>query len=200
MTFKYFDKPEFFGCFKDIKTTCDTCGQDKICFDAELFYGSDELNSICSECLSSGKLNDKNSFTCEGDIEELKRQLRTINPSLTNLEIDEIANQKTLELEKTTPYLVTWQNWSWPCVDGDYCKFIGFGSKSFYKNLAKDTNVEDFFRESFYEKNTNFDYLWKEALPDKEIKNYNDSTQYETLFYVFRSINSEKVVTIWDCL
>jgi hypothetical protein len=43
------------------------------------------------------------------------------------------------------------------------------------------------------------EYLWNECMPVKEIKNYNDSSNYGTLFYVFKSLNSDKITTIWDC-
>lgn len=144
-------------------------------------------------------MNDKDVFTCCGDVEELKRQLKVLNPTLSELEIEHIGQQKTTELEKTTPKLITWQDWNWPCADGDYCKFIGFGSKPFYKNLATNLPTEDFFKNSFYDNDSDIDYLWKEALPDKEIKNYEDSNNYGTLFYVFKSLNSDKILTIWDC-
>ena len=199
MTFKYFDNPELFVGFRDTETICDTCGQSKLCFDAESFYGSEDLTSICPECLSSGKLIDIDSYTCDGDIKNLVGQLKQLNPSLANDEIQEIAEQKTIELEKTTPHLITWQDWSWPCAEGDYCKFIGYGSKPFYKNLAKDISVEEFFKASFYEPEFYNDGLWTDALPDKLIKDYKDSSQYGTLFYVFKSLNSDKIITTWDC-
>lgn len=148
--------------------------------------------------LAGGLLIHKNAFTCDGDIEELKQQITRLNPGLTNDEIQNIANQKTIELVTTTPHLVTWQDWQWPCADGDYCRFIGYGSKPYYKELAKQIPVEEFFKDSFYDIESYIDYLWKDVVPDKEIKNYNDSNLYGALFYVFKSLNSDKIITIWD--
>ena len=199
MIFKYFDKPELFVGFRDTETNCDICTQKKFCFDAEGFYGRDELFSICPECLINGKLIDINSFTCEGDFLNLVQQLKHLNPSFTDTEIQEIAKQKTIELEKTTPQLITWQNWCWPCSEGDYCKFIGYGSKPFYQELAKDIPVKDFFKDSFYEGEIYFDDLWTDVVPDVLVKDYEDSDQYGTLFYVFKSLNSDKIITRWDC-
>lgn len=200
MDFKYFDKPELFVGLRDTETACDTCGQNKLCFDAEVFYGADSLTSICPDCLASGQLKNKEVFTCVGDIAQLKNQIRRLNPNLTETEIEDIAKQKTIELEKTTPHLVTWQNWQWPCADGDYCKFIGYGSKPLYRGLATNSAVESFFKNSFYDSDSFNDDLWTEVLPQKEIKNYNDSNQYGALFYVFKSLNSDKIITIWDCI
>ena len=125
--------------------------------------------------------------------------MKQLNPLSTDIDLQEIAKQKTSELEKTTPKLITWQDWSWPCSDGDYCKFIGYGSKPFYKDLAKGNPVEEFFKTSFYDSEFYDDDLWKDALSDKLIKDYNDSSQYGTLFYVFKSLNSDKIITTWDC-
>lgn len=198
MLFKYFDKPELFTKLRDAETTCDTCGQEKVCFDAESFCGNENLKSICPECLSNGQLKNKNVSTCNGDIEALKKQLKILNPAFTDIENETIAQQKTTELEKTTPHLITWQDWNWPCADGDYCKFIGYGSKPLYMELAENEQVELFFKNSFYDSNFYEDYLWDE-LPDKSIDNYIESEQYFTLFYVFKSLNSDKIFTTWDC-
>lgn len=199
MTFKYFDKPNIFVGFRDEETICDTCGQHTSCFDAQVFYGRDELTSICAECLGSGKLIEMNASTCTGDIKKLVEQLKLLNPTLPEDEINELARKKTIELEKTTPHLITWQEWYWPCSDGDYCKFIGYGSKPFYKELANGRSVETFFKDSFYEADSYHVDLWTDALADDLIKDYNDSDQYETLFYVFKSLNSDRIITMWDC-
>lgn len=199
MDFKYFEKPEVYVGLREEETVCDTCGQVRKCFDATIFYGTDDLNSICPDCLAGGKLADKNIFTCEGDIETLREQLIQLNPNLTEDEIDDLADHKTFELEKTTPHLVTWQDWPWPAADGDYCKFIGYGSKPFYKKLASEIPVEVFFENSFYDPDSYSDDLWTDTVPDKEIKNYKDSSKYSTLFYVFESLGSGKIITIWDC-
>ena len=202
MTFKYFDNPEVFIGFLEDETTCDICGEIKLCFDAQSFIGEDAISSICSECLATGKLLEKELFTCEGDISELKRQIREINPAMGDDEIDVLAENKTLELEKTTPHLVTWQDWNWPCADGDYCKFIGYGSKPFYDVLALDGNGRKLFENSIYYElrdDSDIEQLWNEELPEKSINNYAESNNFSTVFYVFKSLISEKIITIWDC-
>ena len=35
-------------------------------------------------------------------------------------------------------------------------------------------------------------------IPKTEIRNYDDSNKYNTLFYVFKSLKSDKIVTLWD--
>ena len=197
--FKYIDKPELLVGLKDQSSICDTCKELKVCYDATSFYGTGDLSSICPECLAEGKLYDKDVFTCEGDIEDLKAQLKWLNPTLTDEEIEEIANQKTLELEKTTPHLITWQDWKWPCADGDYCRFIGYGSKPLYEELAMGTSAKEFFRSSFYSIEEYFDHLWDGVLSDKLILNFEDSSKLASVFYVFKSLHSDRIITIWAC-
>ena len=202
MIFKYFDSPEILTGLLNNKTRCNSCEKEEFCFDAELFYGEEKITSICPECLASGVLVDRDIYTCDGDIKELKRQLKKINPTLTEIEVEELARQKTQVLEKTTPYLVAWQEWNWPCADGDYCKFIGYGSRPFYEVLATKISSKRLFSNSFYynlKAKSDIDYLWTEVLSEKEIKDYNESNEYGMLFYVFRSLNSDKIITIWDC-
>jgi uncharacterized protein CbrC (UPF0167 family) len=198
MTFKYFDKPEILIGIQDKKEICDTCGEEKYCFNAEAFYGEESINSICPNCLAIGKLLGRSIYTCTGDVLELKRQIKELNPAMSDDEVDILSKEKTEELEKKTPHLTTWQDWSWPSADGDYCKFIGYGSKPFYKELARSNRIEEFFKDSFYDKNSFTDNLW-EDVPDKLIRNFEESNQYNILFYIFKSLNSDKIITIWDC-
>ncbi|RRA98857.1 CbrC family protein [Larkinella rosea] len=200
MIFKYFDKPEIFIGLRDKETHCDLCDQPKLCFDAGAFLGEDEIASICPECLATGRLYELDCYTCQGDVTELKRQLRERHPSLTKAEVDDLADQKTLELEKTTPPLVTWQDWEWPSVDGDYGRFIGYGSRPFYTQLAGDIDAKSLFEKSIYyaqADDTDADEWWQD-MPRKTVNDYKASSDYSTLFYVFKSLHSDQIVTIWD--
>ena len=201
MQFKFFEQPELFSIYIPEPIDCDLCKKNTKCFDASSFFGEEEIKSICPECLVSGKLNEININTCNGDISELKQHLKKANTALSDQEIDKIALEKTNELEKTTPPLITWQDWDWPAAEGDYCKFIGYGSVPLYIKLAGKSDPMKFFCKSLYEKLEDpeeAEVLWDESVPGEEIKNYEDSSQYSTLFYVFKSLHTKKVITIWD--
>lgn len=199
MNFKYFDQPRLYASYTDHDTACEICRTVTKCFDATLFFGTAELQIICEQCLSDGKLNDLDVYTCEGDIEELESQLRTMQPSLSEPDLQALAKEKTLELEKTTPHIVTWQDWPWPAAEGDYCRFIGYGSKNFYQSHAS-ASPKQFFEETLYHHVKDIkdaDELWEE-MNEEEILSYDDSANYSTLFYVFRSIPTGRLVTVWD--
>lgn len=197
--FKYFDRPDLYTGFLEEEAACGICGNVTTCFDASLFYGEEELKAICPDCLANGKLYEHDISTCDGDQEELKKQLKASLPALSDTDILQLADQKTNELEKTTPKLITWQDYNWPCLDGDYCRFIGYGSKSLYHKLA-GTDGESLFAASLLssENMPDAEDLWDD-LPGEEIKNYKESNKYSVLFYVFQSLHSRKILTLWDC-
>src|SRR6187549_3276785 len=191
MTFTYFENPLKYSPISEGLVNCSICRKEKICFDATLFYGEDQIEAICDECLAGGKLGDKDIFTAQGDIEELHTQLKDIHPDWSEEKLEEDASKKTFALEKTTPHLVTWQDWEWPCADGDYCKFIGYGSKALYASLAPGTDGEQLFSNSFYytvDDDEDTESFWEELLPSHEINDYEESADHGTLLYVFRSL------------
>lgn len=206
MNFKYFDNADKFVGLRDEETKCGCCRQTKLCFDTESYYGSTgffgnkKIKSICPECLASGQLNKFDMSTCTGDVSELKRQLKSLNPQLAESELENLVKTKTNELETTTPQLITWQDWNWPSADGDYCKFIGYGSKPLFNKLSNGPSGKDFFLHTLYKvaDTADFEYLWNDFMPDQEVNSYEDSSQYGTLFYVFKSLNSDKIMTTWD--
>ena len=200
MKFTYFDHPEKYSPLSEEEETCDFCGQEKFCFDASFFYSVEDNDFICPQCLAGGKLIGREIFTCDGDIDELKRQLSVLHPEWSAEMIDADAERKTTALEKTTPHLITWQDWSWPAADGDYCRFIGYGSKEKFAALAPGTNGEELFKNSLYytvEEDVD-DELWEDLLPEEDIADYNESADIPVLFYVFRSLHSDRIVTVWD--
>ena len=57
------------------------------------------------------------------------------------------------------------------------------------------------FNHSFYyaiEENGDTESFWDELLPEDEINDYEESSDQDTLFYVFRSLHSDIIVTLWD--
>ena len=94
MNFTYFENPLKFSPLKEGLSICDTCAQEKICFDATLFYGEDQITAICLECLAEGKLMDRDIFTCQGHTEELKVQLKDIHAGWSAQEVGAFQKKK----------------------------------------------------------------------------------------------------------
>ncbi len=199
ISFKYFAEPELLTeLSKD--TECSLCGETTVCFPAEAQDEQGSIEAICPDCLASGKLMNRDITTVDGDMNELERQLSVLHPEMSKTEIVMLADEKKEELEKTTPPLITFEDWLWPCIDGDYCRFIGYGSRAFYDKHA-DKGGKNLFINSLYNKaisKAEAEYLWDEVLSEEEIKDYEDSTIEDTVFYVFRGLHSNTFVTIID--
>ncbi|GEM_PF-761191 len=201
MQFRYFQFPEKFAIWTDSPASCDFCGEAKRCFDGAPFLGSEPITAICGECLLAGKLRDRDTYACEGDIVELQQQLQALKPEKSAKTVSRKAGEVTDDLERTTPPIFTHQTWYWPCDGGDYCTFIGYGSKALYNHLAPDGDGIDLFLNSLYytvEDLSDVDELWEESLPELPVTTLAAAKQLVTLFYVFVSQKKDKVVTLWD--
>ncbi len=58
MKFKYFRDPENFAFRVDDNSKCSICGAVGLWFDAGGFYGGNEIDCICDNCLADGKLKE----------------------------------------------------------------------------------------------------------------------------------------------
>ncbi len=201
MQFKYFQQPERFAQWLAAPAKCTFCEAEKTCLDGTAFLGTDRFNAICPECLLSAKLLAQDSYTCEGDIEALKHQLQLRKPEKSTKAVSNKAGEITDLLERTTPPIFKHQNWYWPCAGGDYCSFLGYGSKGLFEFLAPDGDGEGLFKNSLYhtvEDLSDVDELWEEAMPDEPIATLVAAKAMDTLFYVFRPQQGQRVITVWD--
>ena len=127
------------------------------------------MNCICSDCLSLGAL------------EELE--------ICTNEAIGGVPAETDI-IQYRTPSLPTWQDTTWPCIDGIYCKFERMAAKSDFKDITE-------FGESLFpldRDGVDIEWLW-EAMPLKRIKNHLDGN-FNTSVYLFT--NKDKKHCIWD--
>jgi uncharacterized protein CbrC (UPF0167 family) len=196
MDFKYFDDYVNLTSLTKDKIECQICKTITICFDSAS-YGSEKMEHVCPNCIFDKKLYDKDISLNEGDISWLVLQLKEINKDLNENQIQENANKKTIELEKGTPHLLTWQDFEWPCLDGDYAKFIGFGSKPLFNSLALDAKGKKLFKKSIHpELMDDFEEDFWDEMPNKLITNLKETNGLGILTYVFKSLTSEKII-VW---
>jgi uncharacterized protein CbrC (UPF0167 family) len=201
MQFKYFLQPERFAQWLPAPVKCAFCEAVKTCLDGAAFLGTDTFTAICPDCLLSAKLLEQDSYACEGDIEALKHQLQVRKPEKSDKAVSNKAGEITDLLERTTPPIFKHQNWFWPCAGGDYCTFLGYGSKGLYEFLAPDGDGEELFKNSLYhtvEDLSDVDELWEDDMPDEPIDSLAAAKAMDTLFYVFRPQQGLRVITVWD--
>lgn len=201
MQFKYFLYPDKFAIWLEGRAHCDYCKLEKRCFDGRAFSGSDKLSAICADCLLEGRIAEQDTFACEGDIMELQRQLQERKPDKSEKAVLKKAGEISDELERTTPPIFSHQSWYWPCMDSDYCTFLGYGSKSLYNHLSPEGNGLDLMVNSLYHTVadlTDAEELWDKTLPDLPIPSLAAARLQNTLFYVFISQKKDRLVTLWD--
>lgn len=200
MDFKYFDNYQKLTSLTKEEVECEICNQHKICFDTT-FYGKEDIEHVCPECLYDKKLYGRDIYSNNGDLQTLLLQIKIIHPNLTDEQQVQLATERTKELEQATPHLITWQDMNWLCLDGDYAKFIGYGSKPFLNSLAENGNGQNLFQNSLHPDLQEYytQEQWLEMVPDKLIADYDQSSYYGTLFYIFKSLTTNKIAIWWDC-
>jgi len=169
MKFKYFRDPENVAFRADDNSKCSICGAVGLWFDAGGFYGGNEIDCICDNCLADGKLKEleiETNEAFEGSVEE----------------------QETIIYR--TPALPTWQDRVWPFINGQYCVFERMASKADF--VDKDEFKGSF--SDFEKENSDMDWLW-EMLSEKRIANHKDGN-FNVSVYLF-TCNGKKYCT-WD--
>ncbi len=200
MPYKYFKYPKRNAVFTEVETPCQICNTATKCLDAVSFYSEEELEAICETCLSAGRLAEINAFTNDADVEQLFNQLEALHPDTPKEELLQEAKAKTDELEMRTPPLISWQDWKFPALDGDYCEFVCFASQQDYNTLAEDGDGKAFFEKTLLDElreYTDVDAIWN-TLPERKIKTVAQSNEFPLLAYLFKSLHSEQHLTIWD--
>ncbi len=168
MEFKYFRKPNSFAFRTDTPKGCSICGMQGIWFDGSGFNGTKDIECVCEQCLTSGKLK-------ELEIE-------------TNI-VREYGNEDADEIVFATPSLPTWQDCVWPCIDERFLVFERIASKQDFAN-------KDEFKSAHLpevDAITDFDFLW-DTLPDQQLKNYQEGGDISV--YLFS--NGDKKYWLWD--
>ena len=196
--FRYFAHPHEFAHFAATPAICEFCGEARPHYSGR-FYGSEKgSKNICEACLAGGRLETLNFTLNHGDSGALQRQLSEAHPELSAEEIERIAHERTVELEKRTPARLTWQDLDWPVHCGDYCRYIKEIGQPELVALASDgdgpaylaahaPDIEDieFARD-----------VWGGVRPDAPT----DAAQvYSVGVYLFTCLVCGEHVILWDC-
>jgi len=167
--FRYFRDPDNFAFKVDQASPCSVCGRVGLWFDAEGFYGANEIECICDDCLAQGRLK------------ELEME--------TNEALEGTEEEKDI-IRFRTPALPTWQDRMWPFVNGQYCVFERMASKS-------DFESKEEFKASFSDSDkasSDLEWLW-DVLPDERIANHK-AGNFDVSVYLF-TCDGKKYCT-WD--
>lgn len=168
-TFKYFRDPNNFAYKMSEETECSVCKIVGVWFDASGFYGSQEIECICDNCLEAGKLIDLDIYT--------------------NADVYGGNQEATNTVMYKTPKLPSWQDIVWPSIDDEYCVFERFASKEDFDDF------DDFQKacSKADDGNSDLNFLWK-SMPNKRIKNYNEGPDLTVYLFSYEGTK----YCIWD--
>jgi len=194
--FRYFEYPHEYSTYHTAPDRCTICGQSRPGY-AGPFYGLRDLELVCENCLTIGRLQDFGLSTNKGDIGALRSQLRE-RLQLSEAEREEIAREHTAELEHRTPQLVTWQSFFWLAHCGDYCRFIKEVGQPELSRLAPDGNGPAFFAAHARGISDLAHALevWEGIRPDVP---QDGATAYSVGVYLFQCLTCGEPALLWDC-
>jgi len=148
MKFRYVQNPHNSSAiqYSEKPQKCAICHQSRPGYEGIYHYDYNEPIFVCEECILNGKFQEKEGRTNEGSPRTLRKQMRKLNPQMSEEELENIVRQKTDEIEYRTPHITTWQDFTWPVHCGDYCCYIGEAGKSELNTFAPDGDGKVFLR------------------------------------------------------
>jgi uncharacterized protein CbrC (UPF0167 family) len=155
------------------------------------FYGVEELDFVCEQCLVAGRLAERDFATNEGDLVALRAQLREIAPDRA----EQLEKDRTEELEQRTPHLVTWQDFRWPAHCGDYCEFVSEVGQKELTEMAPGGDGPAFLADSMDPRLAEFGLEWMD-LPPRAPSSRDEV--YDPALFLFRCNEFRRYVMWWD--
>lgn len=122
-TYPYFADPENFSTWSDHPQECNLCGEEKPGFEGP-FYGEDEIEFICEDCLERGEIVEIGATTNDGDMESLREQLTEMQSNLNEEQVAREVEKKFAALAEQTPPMATHTSLLWPAHCGDFCVYV----------------------------------------------------------------------------
>ncbi len=180
--FPYFADAQNFAYLTDDAVACHFCGEERVCLDGSHFYGEEEIEAICTECMKKGRLKELGIVVNDIDPSELAGP-------------EEEVKAIVEEISYRTPKVPTWQDSMWPVRNGKAYRFLKIASKLDYTEGRSEAEAKTVFIESLHDNlNDDVDWLWT-MLPEHPIRNIKEG-QYNLSFYLFESDGVP--LTTWD--
>lgn len=191
VSFKYFLHPHNFSTYTSELCVCDLCGEKQTGYKGP-FYGLKQIEFVCEDCLVSGKLAEIDTYTNQGNIGALRKQLREMNLEYPKIDLEKIVRDRDAELLHRTPHVTTWQDFFWPAHCGDYCCFIKEAGKPDLILIVPDGNYHSLFNDL---DDKGFRFFWEVIRPDSPKDN---SIAYSIGVYLFQCLHCKQFVVLND--
>jgi uncharacterized protein CbrC (UPF0167 family) len=122
-TYQYFADPQNFSTWSEHPQECSLCGQEKPGFEGP-FYGEEEVDFVCEDCLAGGAIIESGANTNDGDMDSLREQIAELHPEFKEEQVAREVERKFAALGEQTPPMATHGPLLWPAHCGDFCQFI----------------------------------------------------------------------------
>lgn len=190
--FRYFLDPHHFSSYREPGEVCPFCGLARPGYCGGFYGEADTYEFICEVCLLGGKLSEKGLTLNEGA--GIRSGLRRKHSELTELEVDALAQERTMELEQRTPAVMSWQHLIWPDHCGDFCCYIKEAGQLDMQRLAQEGDGRAFFEAHLDEPGRSD--IWETVRPDLPEDN---SIGYSVGVYLFQCCHCGEYIILWDC-
>lgn len=141
--FRYVDDPHACAPLAEPGTPCALCGALGDAYEGYHFSSvDDEPGPVCFGCLERG-LPDGLLMARSGDLAALRAQLGERHADWTAAMIEADVQAKREQLERRTPPILSWQEWSWPACCGDFCRFLRHAGRRELDELAHHRDLPD---------------------------------------------------------
>ena len=193
--FRYFRSPRSFAPFVSEPRECTLCHITKLGYNGP-YFGREELDFACEDCIANGSLVAAGFSTNEGDEPSVRGGLTIANREQSLDFIRAEAARRTLVLAAHTPHASTWQPFAWPVHCSDYCCYLKEAGQVDILGLSSNDSV------AFLATHLGVGYsigsasdLWHMMRPDSP----NDlSEPWSTSFYLFQCLDCSDHVVLWD--
>ncbi len=146
--YAYFADPENFSTWSDHAQECHICGEERPGFEGP-FYGEDEIEFLCEECLQGGAIVEFGATTNDGDMESLREQIADSNTGIADDQVAKEVERKFATLTEHTPPMATHAPLLWPAHCGDFCVYVKEAGRADLAQIAPGGDTLSFFLQHF---------------------------------------------------
>jgi uncharacterized protein CbrC (UPF0167 family) len=199
-SYRYFAAPHAFSTYTAIARRCDLCGVERPGYGGPFVggrRGDPEIYHVCEPCLRAGELEPRNLCTNNADQRALREQLGSRHADDAIAELDALVVERTTEVERRTPLLMTWQPLLWPPHCGDYCRYVKEAGRRDLVLLAPDSDGRAFLAAhgDGIEGPDHASQIWESIRRDAPT---NNAVAYAVGVYLFRCLECGRYVILWD--
>lgn len=195
-TYDYFADPENFSTWSSQSQECSLCGQERSGFEGP-FYGEDDIEFICEECLRHGEIVETGATTNDGDMESLREQIGEMRPELPEEQVAREVENRFAILAEQTPPMATHLPVLWPAHCGDFCRYVKEAGRADLELLGPGGDGQAFLLMHFLQSDPHQDpqRIYKQMRSEATENNH---ISHSPAVYLFKCRNCDEQFVLSD--